>query len=463
MWKTRLITLALLLGGMFLAYHLHAQKNLENAGFKLGLDLSGGSHLVYDADLSEIEEANILDSMDALRDVIEQRVNAFGVAEPNVFTQTSSISGEEKHRLVVQLPGVTDLDEATEMIGQTPFLEFKTERSAEERDALLEKITVELESVENIETIDLSAFEDPYYVSTELTGKYLESAQLQFSQAGLQNGGGLQSRPIIALSFNKEGADLFEEITRNNVGKTIAIYLDGRLVSAPRVNTAISGGQAIIEGDFSLDEAKTTAGRLNSGALPIPIELASTTTVGASLGYDSLQSGIFAGLVGLLLVAGVLIFWYRLPGLIAVIALALYSAIMLSLFKFFPVVLTSAGITGFIISIGIAVDANILIFERIKEELLSGKTIKESAEIGFKRAWTSIRDANISSIISAVILFWAGTSLVKGFALTFGLGILVSMFTAVSFTRYFLMSLARVDDKKDSKIMRTLFLSGFKK
>lgn len=463
MWKKRLITLILLVGGFFLGYQLYGDRAKQNADFRLGLDLSGGSHLVYKADVSELPEQDVLSSMDALRDVIEQRINAFGVAEPDVFTQTSSISGDTEHRLVVELPGVTDLDEAVEMIGQTPFLEFKTERSPEEREALIADQQELLGAITSGEDVDLIGFVDPYYKTTELTGKYLESAQLQFSQAGVHSGGGFQSEPIVAISFNKEGAKLFEDITRENVGKTIAIYLDGRLVSAPRVNVAISGGQAIIEGNFSLDEAKTTAGRLNSGALPIPIELLSTSTVGASLGLDALQAGIFAGFMGLVAVAIILMLWYRLPGFIAVIALAFYSVIMLSLFKFIPVTLTSAGITGFIISIGIAVDANILIFERVKEELLSGKSIKEATEIGFSRAWSSIRDANISSIISAVILFWAGTSLVKGFALTFGIGILVSMFTAVTFTRYFLLSLSKKAEEKDSAFMRFMFLSGLKK
>ncbi len=462
MWKTRIIAFVFVIVGIFLgSYVLKSEQNGTNP-FKLGLDLRGGSYLVYKADISDITEGEVKTSMDSLRDVIERRINAFGVAEPNVQTETHTLGGDYEERLVIELPGVTDLDEAVEMIGQTPFLEFKVEASPEEQ----ERINIEMQTLldtnedEIEDVIALTALENQRYVSTELTGKYLEKSQLQFSQGGIQNGGGLQNQPIIGLSFNREGADLFEQITSENVGKTIAIYLDGLLVSAPRVNTAISGGQAIIEGNFTIEEAKETVGRLNSGALPIPIELISTNTIGPTLGQNAVDAGVKAGIIGLILVAVILILWYRLPGLIAVIALGVYSAIMLWLFKFIPVTLTSAGIAGFIISIGIAVDANILIFERMKEEIANGRTLYTSTVNGFVRAWASIRDANISSIISAIILFWFGTALIKGFALTFGLGILVSMFTAVTVTRSMLLSLTHKEAKSDSKVLRFLYKSG---
>jgi protein-export membrane protein SecD len=262
------------------------------------------------------------------------------------------------------------------------------------------------------------------------------------------------------LSFNKEGADLFEKITTENVDKTIAIYLDGILVSAPRVNQAISGGEAIIEGNFTIEKAKEMVGRLNSGALPIPIHLISTNTIGPTLGHNAVEAGVQAGIWGLIFVALILVLWYRLPGLIAVIALGIYTAIMLWLFKFIPVTLTSAGIAGFIISIGIAVDANILIFERMKEEIADGRSLYDAIDNGFKRAWASIRDANISSIISAIILFWFGTALIKGFALTFGLGILVSMFSAITVTRSIIMSFTDKEKKQPSKVMKFLFQTG---
>ena len=470
MWKTRIITLVLIGLGIFLGNYVYQSEISQKNPFKLGLDLSGGSYLVYKADVSEIPENEISDSMDALRDVIERRINAFGVAEPSVTTEshTLGIDGSEE-RLVIELPNVTDLTEAKEMIGQTPLLEFKVEADEEEQDRIsreLEALTQDLEPNEDgsisIDGNALLDLQNARYVNTALTGKYLEKAQLQFSQAGIQNGGGLQSQPIVSLSFNKEGAEIFEELTRENIGKTIAIYLDGTAISTPVVNVAISGGQAIIEGNFTLEEAKTMVGRLNSGALPIPIELISTNTIGPTLGHDAIDAGVTAGIIGFIFIGIVLILWYRLPGLIAVVALGFYTVIMLWMFKFIPVTLTSAGITGFIISIGIAVDANILIFERMKEEINNGKTLYDSVTLGFKRAWASIRDANISSIISAVFLFWFGTALIKGFALTFGLGILVSMFTAVTFTRLLLLSLVK-KDKKSNAITRFLYQNGLQK
>jgi len=462
MWKPRIIALVCVVLGVWAGYSVYQSEIYATNPFRLGLDLSGGSYLVYQADVSEIVPEEIGNSMDSLRDVIERRINAFGVAEPNVQTETSNFgeAGTE-HRLVVELPGVTDLDEAVEMIGQTPFLEFKVERPEADRDALIEKQQEIIAAIEEGKEVDFAGFEDPYYVTTELTGKYLEKSSLQFSQGNVVGDGGFQAQPIVALSFNKEGADLFEQITRDNLGKTIAIYLDGFLVSAPRVNAAITGGQAIIEGNFDIEEAKTLVGRLNSGALPIPIELVSTNTIGASLGQDAVEAGVAAGVLGLIIVAVVLLLWYRIPGLVAVVALGVYTAFMLWMFKFIPVTLTSAGIAGFIISIGIAVDANILIFERMKEEIRAGRTLFLAVENGFARAWASIRDANISSIISAIILFWFGTPLIKGFALTFGLGIIISMLTAVTITRFMMLSLAAKEQEKQTKTSRFLFGSGF--
>ena len=473
MWKTRIIAFLFIALGVGLGLYVYQSEKTGTDPFRLGLDLRGGSYLVYKADVSEIEDGDVQSSMDSLRDVIERRINAFGVAEPNVQTESHSLGIEgTEERLVIELPGVTDLDEAVEIIGQTPLLEFKVEVAPEEQERILaeiealqsETVTVEEDGVVDLgnRAAELTALYDQMYVNTELTGKYLEKSQLQFSQGGIQNGGGFQSQPIIGLRFNSEGAKLFEEITRANVGKTIAIYLDGQVVSAPQVNAVIAGGDAIIEGNFTLEEAKETVGRLNSGALPIPIELISTNTIGPTLGQNAVNAGIFAGIVGLILVSLVLILWYRLPGLIATIALFVYTSIMLWMFKFIPVTLTSAGIAGFIISIGIAVDANILIFERMKEEIRVGKNLHDSVTIGFKRAWASIRDSNISSIISALFLFWFGTALIKGFALTFGLGILISMFTAITVTRFVLLSLTK-KNARSNKIIRFLYHSGLNK
>jgi len=467
MWKTRIIALSILALGVWAGAHVYTTEVEGTNPFRLGLDLSGGSYLVYQADVSKLEGEDIGDSMDSLRDVIERRINAFGVAEPNVQTEVHSIGIEgEEHRLIVELPGVTDIDEAIELIGQTPELEFKIENPELNTlvlNAQINGVLTTLESTTDEQEMlalaqEIQDLESTRYISSSLTGAYLKKAQLQFSQAGA---GSFQSQPMVGISFDDEGSKLFEEITSENVGKTIAIFLDGQLVSAPMVNGAISGGQAVIEGNFDIEEAKTLVGRLNSGALPIPISLISTSSIGPSLGQDAVASVVFAGIVGIVLVALILILWYRLPGLIAVLALGIYTAFMLWMFKFIPVTLTSAGIAGFIISIGIAVDANILIFERMKEELASGKRIYEAVSLGFTRAWDSIRDANVSSIISAIILFWFGTALIKGFALTFGLGILLSMFTAVTFTRLVLLGL--VSKEPQSKIMRFLYMSGIKK
>lgn len=401
--------------------------------FKYGLDLAGGTELVYEADTSDIVSGDISASMDALRDVIERRVNLFGVSEPIVQAEETGIfsTSESTHRLVVELPGVTDIDEAVRLIGETPTLEFKLLK--DDIDA------------NNTPENPNDAFED-----TSLTGRYLDSAQLEF-------GGGSQaiSEPIVLLHFNNEGDELFADITRENVGRVLAIFLDGQVISTPVIREEISGGTAQITGNFTAEEGRDLVRNLNFGALPVPVSLINTQKIGSTLGQDTLGSGIYAGLIGLGIVCLFLIFWYRLSGVLAVISLALYVAMILSLFKLIPVVLTAAGIAGFILSIGMAVDANVLIFERVKEELQGGRNVKESLSQGFDRAWPSIRDANITSLLTAVILFWFGTSLVKGFALTFGLGVLMSMFTAIVVTKTFLLALPF---KKTF-----LFKSGFSK
>lgn len=409
--------------------------------FRLGLDLSGGSHLIYSADVSKIASTEISDSMSALRDVIERRINVLGVSEPVIHIEEGK---NNEHRLVVDLPGVTDVKKATETIGETPVLEFKTENPNPPKET---PVTVGPDG-----KVVISG--DPFankYIATELTGRYLQKSTLEFNQQTRQ--------ATVVLQFNDEGAKLFEQITSANVGKTIAIYLDGALISAPTVRQAISGGRAEITGNFSPTEAKTLVGRLNSGALPVPITLVSTQTIGPTLGERAVAAGEKAALYGFLVVAIFLIVWYRLPGVVSVISLGLYVVIMLALFKLIPVTLTAAGIAGFIISIGVAVDANVLIFERTKEELKNGRTLGDAIEAGFDRAWTSIRDSNTSSMITALILFWFGTSLIKGFALVFGLGVLVSLFSAITVTRMFLRSLP----VGNSRIARFLFSSGFTK
>jgi len=453
MWKTRITALLILLLGIGLGFfvykseisHRNLAKDAKATGFakfpfKLGLDLSGGTHLVYKADVSRIDPAELKNSMDALRDVIERRVNVFGVSEPIVQVQNGGFSNAGEERLIVDLPGVTDVSKAIEMIGKTPTLDFRTENpnKGKTQDAKVGKDG----------TVNLDV--NPDFIMTELTGRFLDKAILEFDQ----NTG----EPKVSLQFNAEGSLLFEKITKENIGKTVAIYLDGEPISIPRVNEAISGGKAEISGSFTPTEARTLVGRLNSGALPVPISLISTQTIGPSLGTQATAAGVKAALIGFLAIALFLIIWYRLPGMIAVLALSMYVVIMLSIFKLLPVTLTAAGIAGFIISIGIAVDANVLIFERIKEELRNGDSILDSIHHGFKRAWLSVRDSNISSIITAVILFWFGTSLIKGFALVFLIGVIISMISAISITRIFLYSL---NIKKKNKLTGFLFGSGF--
>lgn len=406
--------------------------------FHLGLDLSGGSYLLYNADVSKVPSAEVNQSMDALRDVIERRINAFGVAEPVIQVQTSTLGGEKEERLSVELPGVTDIEAAIQTIGQTPFLEFKVQGDP----------TLGAGNVDANGTLNLN--ESDSFIPTGLDGKYLKHAQVTFAP----NTG----TPEVSLQFNDEGAKLFEKITGENVGKVIAIYLDGSIISAPVVREAISGGTAQITGTFTPEEAKTLAGRLNSGALPVPISLISTQTVGATLGAEAIHAGVRAAMIGFIIIALFLMLWYRLPGVVAVLALSLYVIITLLLYKFIPVTITAAGIAGFIISIGMAVDANILIFERFREERARGKSTTDALTLGFERAWLSIRDANTASIIISIILFWFGTSLIKGFALTFGLGVLVSLLSAISITKLFLQSLPTLSH---TKVGRFLFSSGF--
>ncbi|HEY4493234.1 MAG TPA: protein translocase subunit SecD [Candidatus Paceibacterota bacterium] len=436
MKNARIASIFVLIGGLLLGLFLYSTKSPDSRlAFKLGLDLRGGTQLVYKALTSEIASSDVSDSVEALRDVIERRVNLFGVVEPNVQIETATLGIEgSEHRLIVELPGVTNIEEAITLIGQTPILEFKTERPADERDAIIEKYKKLQERADAGEDIsqELLTLEDPYYIDSELTGRYLSKAILEFTA---------QRQPYVTLIFNDEGAKLFAEITKANIGKPVAIYLDGQPISEPIVQGEIPDGKAQITGGFTPQEAKQLAGRLNSGALPVPIELIATNKIGATLGGGALDKGLMAVLYGYAAVVIFLVAWYRLPGLLAALALLVYGLITLSLFKVFGVTLTAAGIAGFILSLGMAVDANVLIFERIKEERRKGKSPAAVLDDGFARAWTSIRDSNISSLITAAILFWFGTSLIQGFALVWALGIVVSIFSALVVTRQFMRSL----------------------
>ncbi|PIR94087.1 protein translocase subunit SecD [Candidatus Falkowbacteria bacterium CG10_big_fil_rev_8_21_14_0_10_39_11] len=621
--------------------------------FTLGLDLQGGTHLVYEADTSDIDSGEEGSAVEGVRDVIERRVNSLGVAEPIV--QTNQVG--DKWRVIVELAGIKDVNEAINAIGETPLLEFKEESdtpartlTAEEKNDLLifnknaealanlvldnavaggdfselaagnsddlltkdkggrigiltgnepeyeaiyelitsQKITeptvlkkllddgngynivnvneikagdeqvkashllicyngatgctdgpskeeaeAKIRELKALATPDnfsdlvkehssepgasvnagdlgwfgrgvmVSDFEDAvfnmetgqisdvietefgfhlifkegvrqgqnYDVSrifidtkteadilppidkwknTELSGKHLDRAWVAFDQTS--------GAPQVSLQFNEEGDRLFGEVTERNIGKPVAIYLDGVAISIPVVNEKITGGEAVITGSFDLVEARLLSQRLNAGALPVPIELVSQQTVGATLGHESLTKSLFAALIGLLLVALFMIVYYRLPGIMAVIVLLIYTSILLFLFKLIPVTLTLAGIAGFILSIGMAVDANVLIFERLKEELKTGKPLGSAVDEGFKRAWPSIRDGNASTLITCFILAWFGTSMIKGFAITLGVGIMVSMFSAIVVTSYLLKQFMGMKDSK-----KNLFWFGINK
>ena len=372
-----------------------------------GLDLLGGTNMVYEADMSKIDAKDRDNALEGVKSVINRRINALGVSEPTIQTSSSMNS----YRVIIDLPGISDVNEAVKMIGQTAQLEFRegiAGKSIDENGQLLSPV-----------------FDD--WKDIGLNGSLFKKAAVQINQSTLES--------EINITFNDEGSKIFSEATARNVGKPLAIFLDKDLLSYPRVNQAIDGGNAVITGKFTVEEAKNLAIQLNAGALPVPIKLAEQRSVGATLGSDSVHKSFIAGLIGMLFLVLFMIIRYGFPGLIASIALFIYSLVALALFKLVPVTMTLAGIAGFILSIGMAVDANVLIFERTREELRRGRAYGTAIKNGFTRAWTSIRDSNASSLITCLILFVLGTGTVKGFALTLAIGILVSLFTAVTVTR----------------------------
>ena len=418
-----------------LGYFIVVQQKPEaKYPFSFGLDLVGGTELIYQADTSNVDDVS--GAMQTLKEVIERRVNIFGVSEPLVQTEKAGlISGNSEERLIVGLPGVANIDEAVKLIGETPTLEFRLQ---------IPDMQAYLEANPN-------ATMGEVFKDTGLSGRYLSLARVEFDPNN-------PNKAVVGLEFNKEGSELFKQITRDHKDEVLAIILDGSVISAPTIINEISDGKAQITGDFTPEEARDLVRNLNYGALPVPISLVSSQTVGAVLGADALNSGVNAGVIGFIILSIFMILWYRLPGLVATIALISYTIVSLVIFKLIPVTLSSAGLAGFILSIGMAVDANVLIFERTKEELKKGRSVYDAISEGFSRAWLSIRDSNISSIITAIILFWLGTSAVKGFALTLGIGVLVSMFTALTMSRTLLMALA---PKGDGAVKRFLFSNGF--
>lgn len=377
-----------------------------------GLDLQGGTHLIYSLDTQGLDPASHEQAHRSVVEVIRRRIDALGVAEPVI--QRSQIG--QTRTVIIELPGITDIAEAKNLIGKTAQLTF-WEQAADARE----------------EGSPLG----PGWRKTALTGAHLKRATIDI-QTPSQPTSAAASQPIVNLEFTEEGGGLFEEITGRNVTKPVAIVLDDEIVSAPTVQEKISGGTAVISGVGDIAAATTLQIQLNAGALPVPINVIEERNVGATLGSDSVRRSLIAGTIGFVLIAIFMIALYRLAGLLAVIALIIYTLITFALFKLIPVTLTLAGIAGFILSIGMAVDANILIFERFREERRAGRPLRAAIDEGFRRAWSSVRDSNVSSLMTAFILFYFGSGLVRGFALTLFIGILISMFTAITVTRTFL-------------------------
>lgn len=384
--------------------------------FRKGLDLEGGTRITYKADLSNIQEDQKNAALNSARMVIERRVNLFGVSEPIVQTSVTNVDS----RIIVELPGV-DINQAKSIIGTTAELTF------------WEQIATESADIATTSGYPLGL--DSNFKKTELSGKDLQSTSVTFDQ----NTG----KPQVQLTFTSDGSKKFADITKRNVDKVLAIVLDNILIERPTVNEPILAGSAVINGSFTIDEANNLSTQLNAGALPVPLISLSEKMINPTLGITSLQKSLFAGIVGLLIIVVFMAVLYGKLGIIASLALLLYAVFNLALFKAssltpYGITLTLSGIAGFILSIGMAVDANILIFERTKEEIRQGRSKSSAIEIGFKRAWSSIRDSNIATLITCFVLYSYGTGMVKGFALVLSIGVLISMFSAIVVTRTFL-------------------------
>lgn len=389
---------------------------------RLGLDLQGGTQLILQAQMDKIDPLDQDSALESAKNIIERRVNPEGLLE--ALVQTSKIGGER--RILVEIPGLKDASAAGSLVSKIAFLDFREV----DKDA----------SSSSLLTLDNTT-------DTGLTGKDLKKAQVTFGTSGSKTG------PQVALEFTSDGAKKFADITKRNVGRPLAIFLDDISIYpfvgvAPIVQQEILGGNAVITGNFTTSEAKDLAVQLNAGALPVPIKILEQRSIGPTLGQESIEKSLIAGAIGLSVVILYMAAYYGFLGIIADIALIIYALVVLAIFKtglFIvpPVTLTLAGIAGFILSIGMAVDANILIFERMKEELRWGKSKQLALELGFKRAWSSIWASNVSSLMTAAILYGMGATLIKGFAITLAIGVLVSMFTSYIVTRTFLRLLIK--------------------
>ncbi len=402
--------------------------------FKKGLDLAGGTSLTLKADMKNLDQSQRSKALDAVKTVIDQRTNYFGVSEPIVQT---AVSGND-YRVIVELPGV-NIDQAKNIIGTTAQLAF-WEQAATSSSVLIksESDFEALAATQSAYPISVVLELGTYPNKTNLSGSDLKETSVGFdSQSG---------KPQVQLKFTSGGAKKFADITTRNVGKIVAISLDNQVIEAPVVNQPILTGDAVITGGFTTQSANALSRSLNAGALPVPLLYLQQHGVDATLGSESLLKSLFAGGLGIVIIIIFMTVLYGKLGVIASIALILYTLFTLSVFKIssitpYAITLTLSGIAGFILSIGMAVDANILIFERMKEEKRAGRSWHDSLELGFTRAWTSIRDSNISSLITCFVLYQFGTGSVKGFALTLAIGVLVSMFSAITVTRTLLRAI----------------------
>jgi len=396
-------------------------KLLGPDGLTLGLDLKGGSQLLYEADLSQKDPSvSDAEAMNAVSAKIQRRVNEFGVTEPTI-----QMLGTDK--IIVQLPGVENISRAVSLIGETGLLEFREQMFYENGTAMINETTGEL--MFSNESATATGTDGQEKV---LTGKYLKRAYRAVDP---------YVGPIVAFEWDSEGAHLFQRITQRNLDKQLAIYVDNKPISAPVVKSIIRDwGQ--IEGNFTLEYAGDLANMLNSGALDVPLTLIDQRDVDASLGADSIRKSLIAAQIGIILLLLFMIAYYRLLGVMACLSLGIYAVFLLAILSSFPITLTLPGIAALILSLGMAVDANVLIFERTKEELRAKRTLGAAVEAGFSRAWPAIRDSNVTTFIACLILFWLGGTfgafMVRGFALTLFVGVALSMFTAIIVTRTFL-------------------------
>jgi preprotein translocase subunit SecD len=423
-----------------------------------GLDLQGGLRVLLEADIPASQVVTG-DQLNTARSIIENRVNGLGVTEPLI-----QIAGNR--RILVELPGIADPEQAISAIKETGLLEFVDPGTTNQSEVLalegkviqtdygttqnpVATATTEAPTTETPPATPEStqaaaaatataqaggvATPPPKIYHTVMTGAVLKTAGVNTDQSG---------KPYVAFELTSDGSKLFGDYTSSHVGDYLMIVLDKKVISAPRIQQAITTGSGSITGSFTLDEANALAIQLRYGALPIPLKVVESQTVGPTLGQDSLRKSTVAGIVGLTVVVLFMALYYRLPGIVADMALIVYALTTFALFKLIPVTLTLPGIAGFVLSIGVAVDANILIFERMKEELRAGRTLAQGIDLGWSRAWPSIRDSNLSTLITCLILYWFGStfgaSIVKGFALTLAIGVLVSLFTAITVTRTFL-------------------------